>query len=72
LENAVSFGQPTAGYASANTVYDFPDGSYLMLTIAQDMDRNGDIYGDEPVEPDHIVDDAMGSAQAWLSEHGCR
>ncbi|MGO1573677.1 S41 family peptidase [Corynebacterium casei] len=72
LENAVSFGQPTAGYASANTVYDFPDDSYLMLTIAQDMDRNGDIYGDEPVEPDHIVDDAMGSAQAWLSEHGCR
>ena len=72
LENAVSFGQPTAGYATANVVYDFPDGSYMMLTIAQDMDRNGTIYGDSPVEPDHIVDDAMGTAQAWLSEHGCR
>src|SRR5690625_7039657 len=36
LENAVSFGQPTAGYATANAVYDFPDSSSLMLTIAQD------------------------------------
>ncbi len=43
-----------------------------MLTVAQDMDRNGVIYGDEPVEPDHIVDDAMATAQAWLSEQGCR
>src|SRR5699024_2501707 len=27
LDNAVSFGQPTAGYATANAVYYFPDGS---------------------------------------------
>lgn len=72
LENAVSFGQPTAGFATANTVYDYPDGSYLMLTIAQDKDRNGQVYGDDPIAPDHQVDDAMASAQAWLSEHGCR
>lgn len=72
VENAVSFGQPTAGFATANVVYDFPDGSSMMLTIAQDMDRNGKVYGDEPVEPVHIVDDAMATAQAWLSEQGCR
>ena len=72
LENAVSFGQPTAGYATANAVYDFPDSSSLMLTIAQDMDRNGEVYGDEPVEPDHVVDDAAAAAQAWLLQQGCR
>lgn len=72
LDNAVSFGKPTAGYASANAVYDFPDSSSLMLTIAQDMDRNGDIYGDEPVAPDHVVDDAAAAASTWLSQHDCR
>lgn len=72
LENAVSFGQPTAGYATANAVYDFPDSGSLMLTIAQDMDRNGEVYGDEPVEPDHVVDDAAAAAQAWLLQQGCR
>ena len=72
LENAVSFGQPTAGYATANAVYDFPDSSSLMLTIAQDMDRNGEVYGDEPVEPDRVVDDAAAAAQAWLLQQGCR
>ena len=72
LENAVSFGQPTAGYATANAVYDFPDGSYLMLTIAQDMDRNGEVYGDRPIAPDHVVDDELAAAQTWLSQQGCR
>src|SRR5699024_11286028 len=72
LENAVSFSQPTAGYATANAVYDFPDGSYLMLTIAQDMDRNGEVYGDSPIAPDHVVDDELAAAQTWLSRQGCR
>ena len=72
LENAVSFGYPTAGYATANAVYDFPDSSSLMLTIAQDMDRNGEVYGDEPVAPDRAVDDAAAAAQAWLLQQGCR
>ena len=52
LDNSRSFGVPTAGFASANTVYDFPDGSELMLTIAKDRDREGQTYAEEPIEPD--------------------
>lgn len=76
LDNSRSFGTPTAGYASANSVYDFPDGSELMLTIAQDRDRNGRVYAEEPIEPDVNTvsgDTAVVEAQEWLrDEHGCQ
>ncbi|WP_273413889.1 S41 family peptidase [Corynebacterium appendicis] len=76
LDNSRSFGVPTAGFASANTVYDFPDGSELMLTIAKDRDREGQTYAEEPIEPDAKTesgDTALAAAQKWLrDEHGCQ
>ena len=75
LDNSRSFGTPTAGFASANTVYDFPDGSELMLTIAKDRDRDGQTYAEDPIEPDtktELGDAALAAAQKWLrDEHGC-
>lgn len=71
LDNSRSFGAPTAGYASANMVYDFPDGSVLMLTIAKDKARTGEIFSEDPVQPDEPGDE--DAALAWLAEeHGCR
>lgn len=76
LDNSRSFGTPTAGYASANTVYDFPDGSELMLTIAHDRDRTGKTYAEEPIEPDEesmSSEAALADAKKWLSEeHSCK
>lgn len=70
LDNSRSFGAPTAGYASANMVYDFPDGSALMLTIAKDKARTGEIFSEDPVQPDEPGDE--DAALAWLAEeHGC-
>jgi len=70
LDNSRSFGVPTAGYASANMVYDFPDGSALMLTIAKDKARTGEIFSEDPVQPDELGDE--DAALAWLAEeHGC-
>lgn len=62
LENSRSFGEPTAGYASANTVYDFPDGRSLMLTIAKDKARTGEEFSEDPVTPDAPLTELDG----WL------
>jgi len=70
LDNSRSFGAPTAGYASANMVYDFPDGSALMLTIAKDKARTGEIFSEDPIQPDEPGDE--DAALGWLAqEHGC-
>lgn len=70
LDNSRSFGAPTAGYASANMVYDFPDGSALMLPIAKDKARTGEIFSEDPIQPDKPGDE--DAALAWLAEeHGC-
>lgn len=70
LDQSRSFGTPTAGYASANTVYDFPDGSSLMLTIAKDKARTGETFAEDPIEPD--VQGGQEQALQWLrDEHNC-
>lgn len=75
LDTARSFGTPTAGFASANMVYDFPDGSVLMLTIAKDKARTGEEFAEDPIEPDSptvTADEALDEAKAWLREqHDC-
>ncbi|WP_408911580.1 S41 family peptidase [Corynebacterium gottingense] len=75
LDTARSFGSPTAGFASANMVYDFPDGSVLMLTIAKDKARTGEEFAEYPIQPDSPTatgDEALDEAKAWLREqHGC-
>lgn len=71
LERSRSFGEPTAGYASANMVYDFPDGSTMMLTIARDRARTGETFAEDPIRPDAGGGEA--DALVWLAEeHGCR
>ena len=73
LEHSQSFGSPTAGYASANMVYDFPDGSLLMLTIAKDKARTGEEFAEDPVQPDVETDTPLEQAKQWLAtEHGCK
>lgn len=73
LDNSRSFGQPTAGYASANMVIDYPDGSALMLTTAKDKARTGEVFAEDPIQPDEVLpaDKAEKAAAAWLSKRGC-
>ena len=71
LDYSRSFGQPTAGYASANTVYDYPDGSELMLTMAKDKARTGEEFMDDPVQPDEHSDEPEQAAREWLAQRGC-
>ena len=68
LENSKSFGQPTAGYASANTVIDMPDGAGLMLTTATDVARTGEEFSEDPINPDVVTDDAQVQATEWINQ----
>lgn len=72
-KNMRSFGAPTAGYTAENRVYNFPDGSQLVLTKTEVMDREEKVYGDRPIKPDEIrEDDPMKAAKAWIyNTTGC-
>lgn len=63
-----SFGQPSAGYATANVSPKLPDGTVLLLTESLMADRNGNGDGGKLV-PDVVVapgEDAAAAAKAWL------
>lgn len=66
LKNTRTFGAPTAGYASANKPYPMPDGSKLVLTISCDVARTGEIFCDDPIEPDVVTDKPLEEALAWI------
>ncbi len=73
LPNAASFGTPTAGYTSANSVHRLPDGAVLVLTGAVYVDRAGVDLAEQPMPPDHptTAEEAPTAALAWLRERGC-
>lgn len=72
LENARSFGVPTAGYTTGNVVVTMPDQAQMMLTVAQVKDRTGEIFNDTPIEPDQVTGNAPGAALDWLgTQRGC-
>ena len=64
LDNVRTFGEPTAGYASANVVIDYPDGRSLMLTVAKDVARTGEEFAEDPVAPDAPLSELDG----WLHD----
>ena len=74
-EQVYLYGEPTAGYTTANATYTLSDNSMLVLTVCMEADRNGRIcegriMPDETVSsethPDSI-DPAKTAALLWLS-----
>ncbi|MFD9704019.1 S41 family peptidase [Lentzea sp. NPDC059081] len=67
-EDVRTFGEPTAGYATANQAFALPDGARLAITTAHMADRTGRTYGNAPIAPDVFVgsDEALGKAVEWL------
>jgi hypothetical protein len=61
------FGQPSRGFPTANTPFPLKNGGRLDLTTAVTLDRAGRAYTG-PLLPDLTTDDAVGAAEAWLSE----
>lgn len=66
LSNVRTFGSPTAGYASANRSFDMRDGSILVITTSCDVARTGEVFCDDPINPDCLTDTPMDAALEWL------
>ena len=66
LDNVRTFGSPTAGYASANIVKPLIDGYTLLITTSCDMARTGEVFCDDPIEPDEQTDHPFEDAAAWI------
>jgi len=67
MENVRVFGAPTAGYASANMTFTLFDGAQLWLTVGADVAvRTGEVFCDEPIEPDEPTDTPREAALSWL------
>ena len=73
LEDARTFGEPTAGYASVNRSTTLFSGSTLVLTVGETRARTGELFGDAPIPPDEATPagDAAAHAARWLAERGC-
>ncbi len=73
-DQALFYGEPTAGFTTANATYTLSDQSMLVLTVCLEADRNGKVY-EGKIVPDQIIpsgedtrtDDAAKSAAImWL------
>lgn len=67
------FGESTAGLTTANASYPLSDKSMLVLSVCQEADRNGKIYGgriapDVVEYPTAISDAALHTAVNWLRQ----
>ena len=69
LNYARTFGVATAGYASTNQTFKLPDGSQLVLTIGEDVARTGEVFCDDPIEPDVTTDTPLEAALEWIQSY---
>lgn len=69
LTNARTFGAPTAGYASCNQPFNLPGGSKLVLTTGEDVARTGEVFCDDPIEPDMLTETPIEAALEWLTDN---
>lgn len=67
LEQVKTFGQPTAGYASANASYPLYDESIMFLTVAYNKTTSGQIFYDNPIPVDVETEQPYEEAINWLS-----
>ncbi|WP_231956679.1 S41 family peptidase [Actinoplanes sp. SE50/110] len=79
--NSRTFGQPTAGFPSANEAFALSDGAVLLITVANDADRTGHVYPNlVAIPPDQPVshskpgpstprgaDPVIDAATQWLA-----
>ena len=61
------FGGPTAGYASANQPFPLPGGDHLVLTTGCDVARTGEVFCDDPIDPDVLTDTPLEDALGWIN-----
>lgn len=66
MDNVRTFGAHTAGYASANASFDLSDGYTLVLTVGKEIARTGEVFCDDPIEPDMLTETPLEDAVIWI------
>ena len=66
LDNVRTFGSPTAGFASANIPVELADGYKLLITVGCDVARTGEIFCDDPIEPEVNTATPLEDAVRWI------
>ena len=61
------FGGLTAGYASANQPFPLPGGDHLVLTTGCDVARTGEVFCDDPIDPDVLTETPLEDALTWIN-----
>ena len=73
-ERTLFYGQPTAGFTTANASYPLSDKSLLVLSVCMEADRTGKVY-EGSIQPDELIrpglaypheDAAKSAAVMWL------
>ena len=67
LSNVRTFGIPTAGYASANYTVPLASGYKLLITMSCDMARTGEIFCEDPIQPDVNTQFPFEEAIKWIN-----
>jgi carboxyl-terminal processing protease len=79
-EQVYFYGEPTAGYTTANATYTLSDNSMLILTVCMEADRTGKVC-EGKIIPDEIIsgdakqgnnDTAKSAAIMWLQSRGLK
>ena len=70
LDNARTFGSPTAGYASGNVTHLLADGYLLAITRSCDVARTGEVFCNDPIDPDVVTDEPVEEAVRWIEARG--
>ena len=66
LDNTRTFGSPSAGYASGNVTHTLSDGYRFAITRSCDVARTGEIFCDDPIEPDVATETPLEDAIGWI------
>ena len=67
LDNAKTFGQPTAGLAGFNYVDSIPELA-VIITTEKYVARTGEEFNDKPIAPDVTTNNPERDAAAWLKQ----
>ena len=68
LDNVRTFGGPSAGYASGNVTHILADGYMLAITRSCDVARTGEVFCNDPIDPDVETETPVEEATSTESQ----
>lgn len=66
LDNVKTFGGPTAGYPSGNVTHTLADGYLFAITRSAEIARTGEVFCEDPIQPDVNTETPLEEALAWI------